>query len=58
MHKFPIDASLISKWSKAIHVHRADWTGPSSSSRLCSLHFIRGMLRQGNNYEEEDTLRR
>ena len=35
----PTDASLASKWSKAIRVHRADWTGPSSSSRLCSLHF-------------------
>ena len=30
---------LASKWSKAIHVHRADWTGPSSFSRLYSLHF-------------------
>ena len=39
MHKFPTDASLVSKWSKAIRVHHADWTGPSSSSRLCSLHF-------------------
>ena len=39
MHKFPTDASLVSKWSKAIRVHRADWTGPSPSSRLCSLHF-------------------
>ncbi len=38
MHKFPTDASLASKQSKAVRVHRADWTGPSSS-RLCSLHF-------------------
>ena len=39
MHKFPTDTSLASKWSKAIRVHCADWTGLSSSSRLCSLHF-------------------
>ena len=39
MHKFPSDASLVSKWSKVIPVHRVDWTGMSSSSRLCSLHF-------------------
>ena len=39
MHKFPTDASPVSKWSKAIRVHHADWTGLSSSSRLCSLHF-------------------
>ena len=39
MHKFPTDTSLASKWSKVIRIHRADWTGPSSSSRLCSLHF-------------------
>ena len=39
MHKFPTDASLASKWSKAIRVHRTNWAGPSSSSRLCSLHF-------------------
>ena len=39
MHKFPTDASLASNWSKAICIYRADWTGPSSSSRLCSLHF-------------------
>ena len=38
-HKFPTDTSLASKWSKAIRVHRTDWTGPSSSSKLCSLHF-------------------
>ena len=39
MHKFPTDASLDSKWSKVICIHCANWTGPSSSSRLCSLHF-------------------
>ncbi len=39
MHKFPTDAPLASKWSKAIHVHRTDWTGPSASSRFCTLHF-------------------
>lgn len=39
IHKFPTDTLLASKLSKAIRVHRADWTGLSSSSRLCSLHF-------------------
>ena len=39
LHKFSADTSLAGKWSKAIRVHCANWTRPSSSSRLCSLHF-------------------
>ena len=57
MHKFTTDASLASKWSKAICAHRANWTGPSSSYGLCSLHFTSDCYK-GNNYEEENALGR
>ena len=52
LHKFPADTSLASKLSKAIRVHRANWTRPSSSSRLCSLHFT------SDCYNEESVIRK
>ena len=57
MHKFPTDASLASKWSKAIRIHCVDWTGPSFSSRLCSLCFTIDCY-DGEKIEEEDVLKR
>ena len=51
LHKFPRDTSLSNKWSRAIKVHCADWTSPSSNSALCSLHFKREC------YDSETVLR-
>ena len=52
LHQFSTDASLAGKCSKAIHVHRAAWIRPSSSSRLCSLHFT------SERYNKETVMRK
>ena len=42
LHKFPIkDRKRCALWNRFVRVKRADWTGPSAHSILCSAHFLR-----------------
>ena len=40
LHSFPKDETTRRKWRSAVKRQRVNWDGPSSSSLLCSKHFM------------------
>jgi len=51
MHRFPNDESLRRRWISAVKQQRKDWDGPSTTSLLCSKHFMKdSYMKTGKQY--------
>ena len=54
MHRFPSDSLVRAKWTSFVQRHRAQWK-PSSTSVLCSAHFVVSDFEQRLDLNLEDT---
>ena len=54
LHGFPKNEAIRKQWVRAVKRQRSNWTGPSSSSALCSKHFTADCFAtEGVRYRED-----
>ncbi|KAK0146404.1 G2/M phase-specific E3 ubiquitin-protein ligase [Merluccius polli] len=52
LHRFPKDEKIRNSWIKQVKLTRAEWSGPSDSSTICSDHFSEEDFEDAGYYSE------